>query len=384
MLGGLALGPSLFGGLWPELSQTVFPDAAQPYLQLLAKLGLILLMFQVGMEFDFSHFRNAGRSVALIALMGMITPLVGGLVIGPWLHRSFAPAAPFLAFQLFICLALSISALPIMGRILLEFGLETRPMSVIALSAAAMDDAVGWVLLAVAVAIATSGFDLAKLVVQLLGVGAFLAVVYKVIGPWLRRRWLVASSDAGALHIPSGFLALLLIVLFGCALTTNLLGLFSIFGSFVLGTALHREKELVKCWRSALSGFVLVALVPVFFTNTGLRTSLGQLQGGTAWLGCLIVMFTAIATKLGGCWLGARWGGLSKCDAACVATLMNTRALMGLVAINTGHELGLLSANLYSMFVLMAIGTTVMTGPLLLRLLRNDTTRIHCPETSSQ
>lgn len=361
--GGLLLGPSVLGALWPEGMQGLFPAETQQSLQLLAKLGLILLLFQVGMEFDFGHLASRSRTVTAVSLAGIIAPMLGGLLIGPWLHRTFAPETPRLGFQLFICIALSISALPIMGRILLELKLERTVLGAMAVSSAAIDDVIGWILLAVATALVTSGFDVSKLAFQVVGVTALFIVLLKLIGPWLRqlwRKWTTAEQP-----LPPGFLALLLIVLFACCLVTAKLGVFSIFGAFLLGVALHQETGLVRAWREKFADFVLVALVPIFFTNTGLRTEIGALQNSTAWLGCAAVMAVAVVGKLGGCWLGARLTGQTNREAACVGALMNTRALMGLVAINIGLELGLLTRELFTMFVIMALLTTVMCTPLL-------------------
>ncbi len=361
--GGLLLGPSVFGALWPEGMQWLFPAETQQSLQLLAKLGLIFLLFQVGMEFDFSHLASRSRTVTAVSLAGILVPMMGGLLIGPWLHQTFAPHTPRLGFQLFVCIALSISALPIMGRILLELKLERTALGALAISAAAIDDVIGWILLAVATALVTSGFDAMKLAIQVAGVLLLFLVLVKLVGPWLRKTWRQCNTTEQPL--PPGFLALLLLVLFACCLAAAKLGVFSIFGAFLLGVALHQETGLVRAWREKFADFVLVALVPIFFTNTGLRTEIGALQGGVAWLGCAAVMAVAVAGKLGGCWLGARLTGQSQREAACVGALMNTRALMGLVAINIGLELGLLTRELFTMFVIMALLTTVMCTPLL-------------------
>jgi len=332
--GGLLLGPSVLGALWPEGMQWLFPAETQQSLQLLAKIGLIFLLFQVGMEFDFGHLASRSRTVTAVSLAGILAPMLGGLLIGPWLHATFAPQTPRFGFQLFVCIALSISALPIMGRILLELKLERTVLGAIAISAAAIDDVIGWVLLAVATALVTSGFDGTQLAIQMAGILGLFVVLLKWVGPFLRRLWRNWTTADQAL--PPGFLALLLVVLFACCLATAKLGVFSIFGAFLLGVALHAETGLVKAWREKFSDFVLVALVPIFFTNTGLRTEIGALQGLTEWLGCAAVMAMAVAGKLGGCWVGARLTGQGNREAACVAALMNTRALMGLVAINIG------------------------------------------------
>lgn len=405
--GGLLLGPSFLGWLWPDLMHGLFPEETSQSLQLLAKLGLILLLFQVGMEFDFGHLAARSRTVMAVSVMGIVAPVLLGLLIGPWLHREFAPETNRFGFQLFVCIALAITALPIMGRILLEEGLERTALAAVAISAAALDDVAGWVLLGVATALVTAQFAWGPLLAQLAGIVGFFALLNWVVGPALRRFWRCSfcvppgdprGRSAGRLlactlgmraprlhnddcpgrdscglvshppevsHIPPTFLAVLLVVLFGCAIATYQLGIFTIFGAFMLGVALHREVTLVRAWRERFRDFVLVALVPIFFTHTGLRTEIGSLTTPQAWMGCAVVLAAAVAGKLGGCYLGARLSGQSRREAGCVAALMNTRALMGLVAINVGYDLGLLTRPLFTMFVIMALVTTLMTGPLL-------------------
>lgn len=377
ILAGLLLGPSALGQIWPQDWPVLFPMETQQSLQLLGKLGLILLLFQVGMEFDFGHLRSRSRTVTAVSLMGIVAPMLGGLLIGPWLHREFAPGTSFFGFQLFVCVALSITALPIMGRILLEMKLERTGLGALSISAAAIDDVIGWVLLAVVTALATSGFHWTPVFVQVGGIALLFAALIYGVGPWLRSVWRkLAYADGDApgegLSLPPSFLALLLVVLFACCLATNILGVFSIFGAFLLGVALHQEVGLVKAWREKFADFVLVALVPIFFTNTGLRTDVGSLETTTQWLGCAAVMLVATAGKLGGCWIGARLTGQSQSESMCIAALMNTRALMGLVAINIGYELKLLPEELFTMFVIMALLTTAMTGPMLRRWLPAD------------
>ena len=363
ILAGILLGPSLLGALWPEGNQYLFTPETQKSLQLLGKLGLILLLFQVGMEFDYSHLKTRSKTVVAVSLMGILAPFACGLAIGPWLHTHFAPDLPRFGFILFICIALSISALPIMGRILLEMRLERTAIGALGISSAAIDDVVGWVLLAVASALVTSGFVLKALLLQIAGIVVFVLLLQKVVGPWVRRRW--QASWAQHRSLSPSFMTLLLVLLFACCLATNLLGIFAIFGAFLFGVALHQERELARVWRERFSDVVLVALVPIFFTNTGLNTEIGALQTSLAWLGALVVLVAAVVGKLGGCFLGARFTGQSNREAGCIAALMNTRALMALVAINIGLDLGLLNKTLFTMLVLMALLTTAMTGPLL-------------------
>ncbi|TAK94420.1 MAG: sodium:proton antiporter, partial [Verrucomicrobia bacterium] len=189
ILAGIVLGPSVLGLIWPAEWPALFPKETQQSLQLLGKLGILLLLFQVGMEFDYGHLRARSRTVTAVSLAGIIAPFLCGLALGPWLHREFAPDLPQFGFQLFLCIALSISALPIMGRILLEMKLERTAIGAMAISAAAIDDVIGWVLLAVATALVTSGFQGWALAGQVAGVLGFFLCLQKIIGPLIRRAW---------------------------------------------------------------------------------------------------------------------------------------------------------------------------------------------------
>jgi Kef-type K+ transport system membrane component KefB len=362
---GIFLGPSALGALWPSGFAWLFPPQTQETLQVLAKIGLILLMFQVGMEFDFGHLRARSRTVIAVSATGIVVPALLGLALGPWLHRTFAPSVNRLGFLLFVCITLSISALPIMGRILLEMKLERTALGAVAISAAAIDDVVGWIFLAVATALVTAQFSWQTVLLQVGGLVVLFFALMGIVGPLKRKLWKYLNPDAAEAVLTQNYLALVLMALLAACLVTNKLGVFSIFGAFLMGVALHKERSLVRVWREKFLDFVLVALVPIFFTNTGLRTELGSLQGATAWLGCGLVLAAAVAGKLGGCFAGARLTGQPLREAGCIAALMNTRALMGLVAINVGLELKLLNRELFTMFVIMALLTTVMTGPLL-------------------
>jgi len=273
---------------------------------------------------------------------------------------------PFFGFQLFLCVALSISALPIMGRILLEMKLERTAIGAMAISTAAIDDVIGWVLLGVATALVTADFNGWHLLLQVACIAGYFILLQKVVGPALRRHW-QRHHHAGAAEkgLPNAFLALLLVTLFASCLITHYLGIFVIFGAFLFGTALHQEAGIVKAWRDRFSGVVLVAFVPIFFTNTGLNTRIGSLTTPEAWLACGLVLAAAVAGKLGGCYLGARLTGQPPREAGSIAALMNTRALMALIAINVGLELKLLTPALFTMLVIMALVTTAMCGPLL-------------------
>jgi Kef-type K+ transport system membrane component KefB len=369
---GIILGPSALGLIWPAGWPVMFPKETQQSLQLLGKLGLVFLLFQVGMEFDYGHLRTRSRTITVVSILGIVAPFLCGLAIGPWLHEKFAPDTPFFGFQFFLCIALSISALPIMGRILLEMRLERTAIGAMGISAAAIDDVIGWILLGVATALVTSHFNIKHLLLQLAAIAGFFLLLQKIIGPVLRKLWRKSIAGLNEPGMPNSFLALLLIGLFTCCLITHELGIFVIFGAFLFGVCLHQETSLVKAWRDRFSGVVLVAFVPIFFTNTGLNTKIGSLSTPEAWLACALVLLAAVAGKLGGCYLGARLTGQPPREAGCVAALMNTRALMGLIAINIGLDLGLLTPALFTMLVIMALLTTAMCGPLLRRWLPKD------------
>jgi Kef-type K+ transport system membrane component KefB len=362
---GILLGPSALGLIWPADWPVLFPKETQTSMQLLGKLGLIFLLFQVGMEFDYSHLRSKSKTVTAVSVLGIAAPVLCGLAIAPWLHATFAPDTPRFGFELFLCIALSISALPIMGRILLEMKLERTAIGAMGVSAAAIDDVIGWVLLGVATALVTSQFNPGHLLLQLVEISVFFLGLQFFAGPWLRKLWRKNVPAAHETAMPHSFLAVLLIGLFASSLITHFLGIFVIFGAFLFGTCLHQEPALVKAWRERFSGVVLVAFVPIFFTNTGLNTRIGSFSTSEAWLACALVLVAAVAGKLGGCYLGARLTGQPPHEAGCIAALMNTRALMALIAINIGLDLGLLTPALFTMLVIMALLTTAMCGPLL-------------------
>jgi Kef-type K+ transport system membrane component KefB len=373
IVAGILLGPSALGMIWPQDWPTLFPHDTQQSLQLLGKLGVIFLLFQVGMEFDYEHLRSKSKTVSVVSIFGIVTPFLCGLAVAPWLHEKFAPQTPRLGFELFFCIALSITALPVMGRILLEMKLERTAIGVMGISSAAIDDVIGWILLGIATILCTTKFVIWLFLLQLAGIFLFYFLLQKFVGPQLRGLWRKRVGDVSKHNtMPAPFLALLLIGLFTSGLITHELGIFVLFGAFLFGTCLHQETGLVKAWREKFSGMVMVAFVPIFFTNTGLNTRIGSLETSVAWFACALVLVAAVAGKLGGCFIGARITGQPLREAGSIAALMNTRGLMALVTINIGLELKLLTPPLFTMLVIMALLTTAMCGPLLRWWLPND------------
>ncbi|MBI1311888.1 sodium:proton antiporter [bacterium] len=365
---GLLLGPSCLGRLAPELLQQFFlAEQTGPVLQVLGNLGLVFLMFIVGLEFDFTHLKCLGRTAATVATAGMVLPFGLGALLASAVHGSIAMEVSRPGFVLFVATALSITAIPILGRIMMEFGLTRTPLGVLTISAAAVDDALGWILLAAVSAAVRGDFELLP-VLRMLGLTlAFVAVVFLVIRP-LFRYWAdrVMTRHEGAL--PLGPFSVVIVLVLASAAATNLIGVFSIFGPFVLGAALSDQRVIQQAIRSRLEEFVTAFFLPVFFTYTGLRTDIGLLDSTDLWLICGLVVFAAVAGKTLGCGLAARLCGMSWRDSASVAVMMNTRALMGLIAINIGRDLGVVPDAVFSMMLLMAIVTTIMTAPLLRQL----------------
>jgi Kef-type K+ transport system membrane component KefB len=362
---GILLGPSLFGRLAPDTFHFVFRSSPPEPVQILSQLGLILLMFQIGLEFDFSHLRERGNraAVARVAAASLVLPFVFGLVFGFYTAPLLSPQADPLASALFIATALSITALPILGRIMIEFDMTRTSLGVIAISAAAINDVIGWILLALVTTLATAHFEAGGFALQVSLVAGFFALSWLGVRPLAKR--MVRYSAPGGGRLSNNLLGGLLAAIFLSAMATYQLGIFAIFGGFMMGVILHDERELAEAWKERVGHFVTVFFLPVFFTYTGLRTNIGGLDSLAAWGWCGLVVALATLGKFGGAYLAARWSGLGHFAACALGIMMNTRALMELIVINVGYDLGVISPNMFTMLVVMAVATTVVTTPCL-------------------
>ena len=406
---GLLLGPSAFGAVAPELSALVFPRGAaavgglEASLTAFSQVGLILLLFLIGIEFDFSHIRRQGRLAATVSVAGIVAPFCLGIGLA-WLMvprlgaLGATTAIDSRSFALFMGTAMSITAIPILGRILIEMGLQHSPLGALVIAAAACDDAVGWTLLAAVSAIATGNFDpltILGMAAATLALAAFMTLVLRpLLLPWLER--CVGGAEGAQQHsangaqqhsaegaqqhsaegaqqhgpgLPLGVLSVLLALLLVAALITSRIGIFAIFGAFLLGASLSGSPRVREAVAAQFSDFVTVFFLPIFFTFTGLRTNVGSLATPEAWGWAAAVFAVAVLGKWGGCGLAARLGGLPAGEASCVGVLMNTRALMELIVVNVGMDLGVIPPAVYCMLVFMAIGTTLMATPLAVRFL---------------
>ena len=374
---GLLLGPSLFGRLCPQIFSYVFKfQPALAPMQMLSQIGLILLMFQIGLDFDFSHLREAHnrRAVLLMATASILLPFALGLAIAkisaPYLAVNVNLSAPVFSqeidvgdYALFMATAFSITAIPILGRIMAEFGLNRTRLGAVAITSAAINDVIGWILLAVISAMVTANYSNAGLFRQLGLLAAYTALCWFVVKPaliYLLRRFKVSET-----HLPRNCMALILGVVFASAIATYSLGIFAIFGGFMIGVLLYREHAFVAIWKERVGNFVTVFFLPIFFTYTGLRTNVNGLNSPALWGWCALIIAGATAGKFIGAYAAARVAGMSHPESACAGIMMNTRALMELIILNVGYDLGVIPPNVFTMLVLMAIFSTVITAPFL-------------------
>jgi Kef-type K+ transport system membrane component KefB len=365
MLAGILLGPSFLGLVAPGLAASLFPPASLGVLSALSQVGMVLYMFLIGLELDHEALA-AGRGTAVLTSHASIAvPFALGVTLALALYRDFAPPGiPFLAFALFLGAAMSVTAFPVLARILAERGMLRTPLGALATSAAAVDDVTAWTILAgIMVIVRTTGE--AALWVPLVVLGAFVAGVYLVRKP-LRRAVNGAFERRG--RLTHGVGAILVALAFAGGGITEAAGVHALFGAFFMGFVLSSERRLAQAARERLEDPLVLVLLPLYFAFTGLRTRLGLLFENGSWGWALVIFAVAVAGKLGGSALAARLGGRPWREALALGTLMNTRGLMELVILNIGLDLGVLSPALYSMMVLMAFATTVMTSPLLTAL----------------
>ena len=359
---GLLLGPSLLGWIAPGTSAFLFPGASMPILQLLSQIGVLLFMFVVGLELDPSHLRGRAHAAIAVSHFSIIIPFVLGVTLSLALFTQYAPPhVPFYAFALFCGIAMSITAFPVLARILEERRLTHTPLGTTAITCAAVDDVTAWSILAVVVAITTAGGAVATLLAIVTLSVVFMSLMIFVGRPALQR---VLHVDRMGDTLSKGRIAIVLAVLLSSALATEIIGIHALFGAFVAGAIMPLGGAFRAVLRDRIESISSVFLLPLFFAYTGLRTQIGLLDDVASWAICLGIIVVATTGKLGGTVLAARWTGLPWRDSLALGALMNTRGLMELIALNVGYDLGILSPEIFAMMVLMALVTTAMTGPL--------------------
>ncbi len=361
MIAGVLLGPSLLGLLAPEWQTLLFPKETRGLLYAVAQLGVGLYMFIVGLGFRADHFRSNARSATAVSLSGMIAPFAVAVVLAPWLRSIpglFGPTVTATQAALFTGACIAITAFPMLARIIHERGLSGTPLGTLSLSSGAIDDAGAWTVLAVV--LATFG-DGAGVAIKAIGGAALFAIVVLGVGPRLLRPLGARAERTGVVGQTETGIALMLFLL--AAFAMDAVGMHAVFGGFLLGVVMPRG-AFAEGLRRQLEPMTVLLLLPCFFTFSGLNTQLALVADPALLVVTLIVLAASIMAKGGACWAAARLSGQDNATALGVGALMNARGLMELIIINIGLARGIIGPALFSMLVLMAIATTLMTSPL--------------------
>jgi Kef-type K+ transport system membrane component KefB len=369
IIAGLVLGPSLLGHFLPGLSLFVFGAATPAPVTILSQIGLVLLMFQIGSDFEFGHLGRARNRNAVIgvAAASICVPLALGFGVGRLSAPTLAPHMDPLVYSLFCAVGLAITAVPVLGRILREFDMTRTELGVVAISAAAANDVTGWLCLAALSAFAASAFQPGAIGLQAGGIAGLFLASFLLVRPLVNR--LLRAYPVTDGELPPNLITIVICMTFVMGICTYYLGIFTIFGGFLCGLLFHHDKAFVEAWRRQVGRFVMVFFLPIFFALTGLRTNVLGLAsiGDWEWMG--IILAVAVLGKMLPVYLAGRLSGFSHDESAILGTLMNTRALMELIVLNIGYDMGFIPQNVFTMLVIMAVVTTVMTGPLLKLLL---------------
>ena len=371
ILAGLLLGPSVLGALFPGFMHWLFPAVTGTVFTGLAQVGLVFLMFQIGLEFEFNrHLGNDRRPIVVISLVGIAVPFTLGYLSAPWFHARLSEPVPLFGFQLFFAVAMSITAIPILGRIFMELGLSHTRTSALTIGAAAIDDVAGWMILGAISLLVKGGFSWGWVVPRVVGLAAYVTLVFLALRRPLQRAISGHMLRHGELRLSA--VAAIVTLLFVSAVITSHLGVFAIIGGFMIGVALHDDRRFVEEWRRRVSPIVWTFFLPIFFAYTGLRTDIGTIQGWAGLGMLMLVLLVAFASKFGGAYVAARLVGEQHRTALAIGVCMNTRALMELIVLNIGKDLGLLPTDIFSMLVIMALVSTFMATPLIRWLMRGQ------------
>lgn len=384
IIAGIVLGPTVLGALAPEVFRWFFhpsmedvPDVLSratfsKIFTILSQIGLIFLLFLIGLEFDFAHVTVKLGPAFLICMVGIAVPFAIGFLLAPVLHPHLEPhpekgVVSLFGMRVFLATALCITALPVLGRMLLEMGIQRTKLAATVIAAAALGDAVGWILLATVSSMAKAKFEVAD-TLRMFGLTVgFFAGMFFLVRP-IAIRYIRAALAANGDQLSLNAMTALVVTLLLAAIATNLIGIFAIFGAFALGAVLSDQEKFREAVSSRMSDFTNAFFLPIFFTYTGLRTDIGALNSLNHWLICAAVLVAAIVGKLGGCGVAARMVGFTWKEAGIVGAFMNTRGLMELIVINVGYDLGVIPKSLFGMLVIMAVVTTCMASPIVLRL----------------
>lgn len=373
IIAGIVLGPSVLGLVWPQAMNVLFPANSLEPLRLLSQIGVALFMFVVGMELELAHLRKKAHTAIMVSHASIAFPFLLGAALSLLVHSSLAPSdVSFISFALFMGIAMSITAFPVLARILEDRGLLKTPLGTMALTCAAVDDVSAWCALALVIAIAQASGVAAALITLALTL-VFIGVMVMLVKPLLAR--LITAETKVTERSPALVAGTLALVL-ACALMTEAIGIHALFGAFLAGVVMPSTFGVREILKERIGNFSAAALLPLFFAFTGLRMQIGLLNDWQSWVMCGGIILVAITGKLGASMLMARWTGMNWRDSFSLGALMNTRGLVELVVLNIGYDLGILSARAFAMLVLMALVTTFMTGPLLALVRDRKTARV--------
>lgn len=362
ILAGIILGPSLIGTYFPEFSANIFPTTSLGNLQFLSQIGLILFMFVIGMELDLKVLKNKAHDAVVISHASIIIPFSFGISLAYFIYESFAPSGvPFLSFGLFVGIAMSITAFPVLARIVQERGLNKTRIGTIVITCAAADDITAWCLLAAVIAIVKAGSFLSSFYVIGLAI-LYVLLMINVVRPFLGR---IGNMHNSKESLGKPIVSIFFLTLITSSYATEVIGIHALFGAFMAGAIMPENIKFRNIFIEKVEDVALVLLLPLFFVFTGLRTQIGLLSDPNLWKITGIIILVAVAGKFIGSALAAKFVGQNWKDSLLIGALMNTRGLMELVVLNIGYDLGILTPEIFTMMVIMALFTTFMTGPAL-------------------
>ena len=357
---GIFLGPSIVGYFFPDFSSALFPAESLPNLQFLSQIGLILFMFVIGMELDLKVLKTKAHDAVVISHASIIFPFAMGMGLAYFIYQEYAPkGVQFISFGLFLGIAMSITAFPVLARIVQERGLHKTKLGTVIITCAAADDITAWCILAAVIAIVKAGSMVSALYVIAMAVIYVLAMIF-LVRPFLKR---VGELHNSVENLSKPIVAIFFLTLIISSYATEVIGIHALFGAFMAGSIMPENTKFRNIFIEKVEDVSLVLLLPLFFVFTGLRTQIGLLNDQNMWMLAGIIFLVAVTGKFVGSSLSALYVGQSLKNSLTIGALMNTRGLMELVVLNIGYDLGVLTPEIFAMMVLMALGTTFMTGP---------------------
>jgi len=362
IIAGILLGPSFFGWIFPDSFSFIFPADSFLPLQSLSHIGLIFFMFVIGMELELNQIRNKAIDAVIISHSSILFSFFLGTCLSLHIYNEFAPKGiSFLSFSLFMGISMSITAFPVLARIIKERGLTKTPIGIFALTCAAIDDITAWCLLAAIIAIIKAG-NIASLLITISLAISYITLMIYIVKPWLQK---IHNKRNNSLQNNKFSIVFAFSILFLSAYITEIIGIHALFGAFIAGVIMPNNFHLKEMISNKIEDISTIILLPIFFALTGLRTQIGLLKDSHLLIISIIIICTAIIGKFAGSAITSKIIGKSWKDSLSIGVLMNTRGLMELIVLNIGYDLGVFGPEIFSILVIMALFTTFMTGPTL-------------------